>query len=136
MAQPDGIASSDLLQGRERHMRKAAVAFTAIALFAVAVGSANATSCAVIKKPIGSGEAGTATINLNTGVFTITSLNLTPSGHMRGNFLTVSVILNGVVIDTDSVFGKKDLPDGAHLAGPDGSPCDGVGIDDLAACGS
>jgi hypothetical protein len=119
-------------------VRKAAAAFTAaVALLGVAAGSAHATSCSVIKKPIGSGEAGTATINVVTGVFTITSLNLTPTGHMRGNFLTVTVIgPGGIILGTDSVFGKKDLPDGAHAAGPDGTPCDGVGIDDLAECGT
>ncbi|HZM19891.1 MAG TPA: hypothetical protein VFB87_10805 [Gaiellaceae bacterium] len=118
-------------------MKRTAAAFgAAIALFAIAVGSAHATHCSVVNKPIGSGEAGTATVNVVTGVFTITSLNLTPSGHMKGNFLTVTVIgPGGVVLAVDSVFGKKDLPEGAHLSGPGGSPCDGVGIDDLAACG-
>ena len=118
-------------------MKKAAAAFSAaIALFAIAVGSAQATSCAVVKKPIGSGEAGTATINVVTGVFTITSLNLTPAGNMKGNSLTLTVIgPGGVVLDVVSVFGRKDLPDGAHASGPGGTPCDGVGIDDLAECG-
>jgi hypothetical protein len=105
-------------------------------VFAVAAGSALGTSCSVVKKPIGAGEAGTATVNVVTGTFTITSLNLTPSGHLRGNFLTVTVIgPGGVVLDTTSVFAKKDLPDGAHLSGPGGTECDGVGIDDLAECG-
>jgi hypothetical protein len=119
-------------------MKKTAAAFmAAVALFAVAAGSAHATSCSVIKKPIGSGEAGTATFNVVTGVFTITSLNLTPSGNMRGSFLTVTVIgPGGAVLAVDSVFGRKDLPDGAHASGPGGTPCDGVGIDDLAECGS
>jgi hypothetical protein len=118
-------------------IKTAAAVAVAVALFAVTAGSALATSCSVVNKPIGSGEAGTATINVVTGTFTITSLNLTPSGNLRGNFLTVSVIgPGGVVLDTVSVFGKKDLPDGAHAAGPGGTPCDGVGIDDLAECGS
>ncbi|MDQ3778017.1 MAG: hypothetical protein M3310_04010 [Actinomycetota bacterium] len=117
-------------------MRKTAALGAALALFLVSAGSAYATHCAVVKKPIGSGEAGTATVNVVTGVFTITSLNLTPSGHMRGNFLTVTVVgPGGSVLDVVSVFGKKDLPEGAHLSGP-GGPCDGVGIDDLAACGA
>lgn len=119
-------------------MKKAAAAFgAAIALFAISVGSAQAISCAVVKKPVGSGEAGTATVNVVTGVFTITSLNLTPSGNMRGSFLTVTVIgPGGAVLGVDSVFGRKDLPEGAHLSGPGGSLCDGVGIDDLANCGT
>jgi hypothetical protein len=55
---------------------------------------------------------------------------------MRGNFLTVTVIgPGGVVLDVVSVFGKGDVPVGAHLSGPGGSLCDGVGIDDLAECG-
>ena len=118
-------------------MKKAAAAFGAvIALFVTVVGSAQATHCSVVNKPIGSGEAGTATVNVVTETFTITSLNLTPSGHMRGNFLTVTVIgPGGAVLGVVSVFGKKDVPAGAHLSGP-GGPCDGVGIDDLAACGS
>jgi hypothetical protein len=118
-------------------MKRTAAAFgAAIALFAIAVGSAQATHCSVVNKPIGSGEAGTATVNVVTGVFTITSLNLTPSGNMKGNFLTVTVIgPGGVVLAVDSVFGKGDLTEGAHLSGPGGSPCDGVGIDDLAECG-
>ena len=119
-------------------MKRTAAAFAAaVALFALTTGSALATSCSVIGKPVGSGEAGTATFNVVTGTFTITSLELTPSGNLRGNFLTVSIIgPGGVVLDTVSVFGKKDLPDGAHAAGPGGTECDGVGIDDLAVCGS
>jgi hypothetical protein len=117
--------------------RTAAALAAAFALFALAAGSAHATSCAVVGKPVGSGEAGTATINVVTGVFTITSLKLTPSGNLRGNFLTVTVIgPGGVVLDVVSVFGKKDLPAGAHASGPGGTSCDGVGIDDLAECGS
>ena len=118
-------------------MKKTAAAIgAALALFLVGAGSAYATHCAVVNKPIGSGEAGTATVNVVTGVFTITSLNLTPSGNMRGNFLTVTVIgPGGVVLDVVSVFGKGDVPVGAHLSGPGGSLCDGVGIDDLAECG-
>ena len=118
-------------------LKTAAAVAVAAALFALTAGSAFAISCAVVNKPIGSGEAGTATFNVVTETFTITSLNLTPSGHMRGNFLTVSVIgPGGIVLATDSVFGKKDLPDGAHASGPGGTPCDGTGIDDLAECGS
>jgi hypothetical protein len=119
-------------------MRKTLAIFAATAaLFAVAAGSAFATSCSVVNKPVGSGEAGTATFNVVTETFTITSLNLTPSGNLKGSFLTVTVIgPGGVVLDTVSVFGKKDLPDGAHASGPGGTPCDGVGIDDLAECGS
>ena len=119
-------------------MKKTVAAFAAvIAVVAVTAGSAYATSCSVIGKPVGSGEAGTATFNVVTGTFTITSLELTPSGNLRGNFLTVSIIgPGGVVLDTVSVFGKKDLPDGAHASGPGGTEYDGVGIDDLAECGS
>ena len=118
-------------------MKRAAVSLVAaVALFAFAVGSAQATSCSVVNKPVGSGEAGTATFNVVTQTFTITSLNLTPSGNMRGSFLTVTVIgPGGVILAVDSVFGRKDLPDGAHASGPGGTPCDGVGIDDLAECG-
>jgi hypothetical protein len=119
-------------------MKRTAAAFAAgIALFVLTAGSAFGTSCSVVGKPVGAGEAGTATFNVVTGTFTITSLNLTPSGNLRGNFLTVSVIgPGGVVLETVSVFGKKDLPDGAHASGPGGTSCDGVGIDDLAECGS
>jgi hypothetical protein len=119
-------------------MKKAMAALgAAMVLFLISVGSAYAISCAVVKKPVGSGEAGTATVNVVTDVFTITSLNLTPSGNLSGNFLTVTVIgPGGVVLDVVSVFGRKDLPDGAHLSGPGGTQCDGVGIDDLATCGS
>jgi hypothetical protein len=118
-------------------VRTAAVLAAAVALFAMTAGAALATSCAVIGKPVGSGEAGTATFNVVTETFTITSLNLTPSGNLRGNFLTVTIIgPGGVVLDTVSVFAKKDLPDGAHASGPGGTTCDGVGIDDLAECGS
>jgi hypothetical protein len=117
-------------------LRTAAAVAAAVALFGLTAGSAFGTSCAVIGKPVGSGEAGTATFNVVTQTFTITSLNLTSSGNLRGNFLTVTVIgPDGVVLATDSVFGKKDLPDGAHASGP-GGPCDGVGIDDLAECGT
>jgi hypothetical protein len=119
-------------------MKRTAAAFAAgIALFVVTAGSAFGTSCSVVGKPVGAGEAGTATFNVVTETFTITSLNLTPTGNLRGNFLTVSIIgPGGVVLDTVSVFGKKDLPDGAHASGPGGTSCDGVGIDDLAECGS
>ena len=117
--------------------RSAAVLAVALAAMALAVAPAFAFHCSVINKPIGSGEAGTATINVVTGVFTITSLNQNPAGNLMGNFLTVTVIgPGGVVLDTVSVFGKKDLPDGAHASGPGGTECDGVGIDDLAECGS
>jgi hypothetical protein len=116
--------------------RVAALVAAAAVLAGITAASASATSCAVIGKPIGAGEAGTATVDVITGTFTITSLNLTPSGNLRGNFLTVTVMAGPAVLDVVSVFGKKDLPDGAHLSGPGGTSCDGVGIDDLAECGS
>jgi hypothetical protein len=118
-------------------LRTAATFVVSVAIFAFGTGAAFAHSCSVISKPVGSGEAGTATLDLVTETFTITSLKLTPSGNLRGNFLTVTVIgPGGVVLDVVSVFGKKDMPDGAHASGPGGTSCDGVGIDDLAECGS
>jgi hypothetical protein len=116
--------------------RVAALVAAAAVLMGITASSAFGTSCAVVGKPVGAGQAGTATVDVATGTFTITSLNLTPSGNLQGNFLTVTVMAGPVVLDLVSVFGKKDLPDGAHLSGPGGTQCDGVGIDDLAECGS
>jgi hypothetical protein len=60
---------------------------------------------------------------------------LNPAGNPTGGFMTASTIApDGTVVATESVF-KKDLPDGAHNAGPGDNECDGIGIDDLAACG-
>jgi hypothetical protein len=118
--------------------RHLVVGVSAVALFALSAGEAFAHSCSPVNKPEGAGaNAGTVTVNLNpTGPpDVVISPNLNPAGHPTGGFMTVTVVApDGTVVDTANVF-KKDLPDGAHNAGPGDSECDGVGIDDLAACG-
>jgi hypothetical protein len=116
-------------------MHKTIVAsLLSVALLAVTAGQAAATSCSPVNKPEGAGaNAGTLTVNLDTGQVT-PDFNTNPAGHVTGGFLSVSVIAGGTVVDTANTF-KNDLPDGAHNSGPGDTECDGVGIDDLAECG-
>jgi hypothetical protein len=117
-------------------MRKAIfVILLSFALLALGAGEAFATSCSPVNKPAGAGSAGTATVNVVTGEFTPVDLNVNPAGKLRGGFISVTAVLpDGTVVGGGDVF-TRDLPDGAHNAGPGGSECDGVGIDDLAECG-
>jgi hypothetical protein len=120
-------------------MRKyLAVAVLAVAGMGLSAAQAFATSCSPVNKPVQAGaNAGTVTVTLNpTGPPTVVvTPELNPAGHATGGFMTVSVIApDGTTVATESVF-KVDLPDGAHNSGPGDSECDGIGIDDLAACG-
>jgi hypothetical protein len=55
---------------------------------------------------------------------------------IKGGFITVTPVLpDGTVVGEPADVFKKDLPDGAHNAGPGDNECDGIGIDDLAECG-
>jgi hypothetical protein len=114
------------------------VGLVAFAVFAISAGEAFATHCSPVNKPEGAGaNAGTVTVTLSpTGPpDVVITPNLNPAGNPTGGFMTVTVVApDGTVVDTANVF-KKDLPDGAHNAGPGDSECDGIGIDDLAACG-
>jgi hypothetical protein len=111
-------------------MRKAIVVLVAsIALLVLGAGPAFATHCSPVNKPIDAGaNAGTVALQ-PSGPPTITPV-LNPAGHPTGGFMTV-IAPDGTVVA--SVF-KKDLPDGAHNAGPGDNECDGIGIDDLIAC--
>jgi hypothetical protein len=120
-------------------MRRRVFVFAVVlAAFGATASAALATHCSPVNKPVGAGaNAGTVTVTLSpTGPPSVViTPNLNPAGHATGGFMTVSVIApDGTVVATENVF-KKDLPDGAHNAGPGDSECDGVGIDDLAACG-
>jgi len=106
-----------------------------VALLGLLASPAMAFSCGVVNKPDGAGSAGTATVDVATGDFTITSQELNPAGKLKGNFLTVTAVAGSQVLSTDDIFIKKDLPAGAHNAGPGDSECDGIGIDDFASCG-
>ena len=100
------------------------------------VGTALAFSCTVVNKQAGAGSAATATFNVDTFVFTITGANLNPGGHLKGTFITVTVLNTaGDVLRVVDVFATKELPDGAHNAGPGNNWCDFIGVDDAAACG-
>jgi hypothetical protein len=115
-----------------------AVGALAVAGMGLTAASASATSCSPVNKPVEAGaNAGTVTVTLSpTGPPTVVvTPELNPAGKPTGGFMTATVIdPAGNTVATDSVF-KKDLPDGAHNAGPGDSACDGVGIDDLAECG-
>lgn len=115
--------------------RTFSVAFLAGVMVLLMTATALAFSCNPVNKPIGSGVAGTATLDVVTETFTFTGADLNPAGKMKGNFITVSVVSGVVLLDEVDIFGHKDLPDGAHNSGPGDSECDGVGIDDAAACG-
>jgi hypothetical protein len=110
------------------------VAAVTVGLLGLLAGPAFATHCGVVHKKPGAGAAATATVNADTGEFTITSADLNPAGNLKGNFITVTVVAGGRVVATVDVF-KRDLPDGAHNAGPGDSECDGIGVDDFAECG-
>lgn len=115
--------------------KRISVTVLAVVALALSAGEAFATSCSPVNKPAGAGSAGTATVNVVTGEFTPTDLDVNPAGHLRGGFISVTAVLpDGTVVGGGDVF-TKDLPDGAHNSGPGDSECDGVGIDDLAACG-
>jgi hypothetical protein len=115
--------------------RLALVGLMTVALLGLLAGPALGTSCGVVHKKPGAGSPATATINVDTGEFAVTSADLNPAGPLKGNFMTVTAISGGQVVGTADVFAKKDLPDGAHNAGPGDSECDGIGIDDFATCG-
>jgi hypothetical protein len=119
-------------------MRRALVlAAAVVATLALTAGQASATSCSVVKKPAGAGSAGSATVNVVTGEFTLGGdVRINPAGHIQGAFLSVTAVLpDGTVVGGGDIFAHRDLPDGAHNSGPGDSECDGVGIDDLAECG-
>jgi hypothetical protein len=120
-------------------MRKHLLAvLLALAVFALTAGEAFATHCSPVNKPEGAGaNAGTVDVFLSPSgpPDVVIAPNLNPAGNPTGGFMAVTVYApDGTVVDTANVF-KKDLPDGAHNAGPGDSECDGIGIDDLAACG-
>jgi hypothetical protein len=113
--------------------RRLTVASLALGVFALTAGQALSTSCTVVNKPPGAGSAGTATLNVVTGEFDL-NLNTNPAGNPTGGFMSVTAVLpDGTVVGGGDTF-LNDLPDGAHSSGPGDSECDGVGIDDLAAC--
>ncbi len=115
--------------------RTFSVAFLAGVMVLLMTATALAFSCNPVNKPIGAGAGGTATFDVLTETFTFTGGELNPAGKMKGNFITVSVVAGTTLLDQVDIFGHKDLPDGAHNSGPGDSACDGVGIDDAAACG-
>jgi hypothetical protein len=111
-------------------MRKAIlVVLASIALILLGSGPAFATHCSPVNKPFDAG-ANAGTVALQPSGPPVVTFVLNPAGHPTGGFLTVTAP-DGTVVG--SVF-KKDLPDGAHNAGPGDNECDGIGIDDLAAC--
>ena len=114
--------------------RTFSVACLAVVMVLLMTATALAHSCTPVNKPVGAGQGGTATVDVVTGAFTITSIDLNAAGKMKGNFITVSVVSGTTVLDQVDTFGRKDLPEGAHNAGPGDSECDGVGIDDAAEC--
>ena len=86
-----------------------------------AASPAFAHTCANVSKNTGAGSIGT--VNIATGEETFTK--------EHGAFITIT---DGSTFSYD-VFANKTLPEGAHAAGPGGdSECEGVGIDDAAAC--
>lgn len=117
--------------------RMLAVAAAFVAALAVTAGQASAFHCSVVNKPAGAGSVGSATVNVVTGEFTLgDDVRVNPAGHIQGAFLSVTAVLpDGTVVGGGDVFAHKDVPDGAHNSGPGDSLCDGVGIDDLEACG-
>ncbi len=101
---------------------------------ALAASQAFAFSCTPVNKTQGAGVAATGTFNVDTGVFTLTSANINPAGHFRGAFIDVTVVDSSGILGQVDVFGRKDLPEGAHNAGPGDSECDGIGVDDFGEC--
>lgn len=113
-----------------------AVAVAAMAVMGLSAASAYAFSCSVVKKPAGAGSAGTLTLDVVNEEVVSADLNLNPQGRIRGGFASVTAVLpDGTVVGGGDVFWQTDLPDGAHSSGPGAGQCDGIGIDDLAACG-
>ena len=97
-------------------------------------GSALAHVCFNSSKPAGKGSAGSATIDVTTGEFTIRSMKLNPQGRPTGGFLTVTAVAGETTLGSFDTFTHTTLPDGAMNAGPGDSECDGVGIDKAEAC--
>ena len=120
---------------RTMHARRLATigALTAVMLFATA-GSSLAHVCFNAKKPAEAGSAGTATLEVTTGTFTPTDLNMTKSGQLKGGFITLTATAGGTPIATVDTFVHGTRPDGARNAGPGDDMCDGLGIDDAEAC--
>lgn len=111
------------------------MAFLAGAMVLLMTATALAFSCTPVNKPIGTGVAGSVTLDVVTETFTVTDMDLNPAGNIKGNFVTVSVVAGDTVLDQIDIWWRKDLPDGAHNSGPGDSLCDGVGLDEAAECG-
>jgi hypothetical protein len=115
----------------------ALVGVSAVAL--AAASSAFAFHCTVVRKPTGSGSAGSIVVQVNSdGTVTPLSAELfvAPNGNPEGGFFTVTwVDPSGDTISVNDVFSHGVRPDGALMSGPGGtSECDGVGIDDVFNC--
>ena len=97
--------------------------------------------CAVASKPIGAGSA--VFVDIPTDTVTVTN----PSGQFHGGFATLDFDGNGSgdadvfllpvnpALEDPEGIGVGELPHGAHNAGPGDNGCDGIGVDDLEACG-
>jgi hypothetical protein len=117
-------------------MRRAIFVLVAtFALLVLGAGQAFATHCFNTSKPAGAGSAGTFTINVVTEEFTAVDASINPAGNLQGGFLSLTPVLpDGTPVGPEVDVFKKDLPDGAHNAGPGDNECDGIGIDDILAC--
>ena len=120
-------------------MRRGLILLTTALVALTAAGSAFAFHCTVVKKPTGSGSAGTITVQVNDDN-TVTPLSATvntaPNGNPEGGFFTITWVRpDGSTISVNDVFSHGVRPDGALMSGPGGtSECDGVGIDDVFNC--
>jgi hypothetical protein len=129
-------------------VRKTLVAvFIAGALFLVlGGGEALAAFCTNTAKPDGAGNVGDLIIDVSTGE--PSSMPTNPGGRVAGGFVDVWLDFNGdgiadqkVIDDTfllpaNPALGEPaELPHGARNAGPGDDLCDGIGIDDVGACG-
>ena len=118
-----------------RHRIGALVAVVALALSVA--GPAAAFHCFVVKKPIGSGSAGTVTFDVTSGGEPdFSSLPFNPnSGRVQGGFVSLRLVAGSVELGTWDILFQNTVGGKAHASGPAGaSECDGVGMDDLLAC--
>jgi len=120
-------------------MRRGLILIATALVALTAASSALAFHCTVVKKPTGSGSAGTITVRVNDDN-TVTplsaTLNVAPNGNPEGGFFTITWVRpDGSTISVNDVFSHGVRPDGALMSGPGGtSECDGVGIDDVFNC--
>ena len=114
----------------------ALIGVTTVAL--AAASSALGFHCTVVRKPTGSGSAGSIIVQVDadgTATPLSATLNVAPNGNPEGGFFTVTWLLPDGATQVNDVFSHGVRPDGALMSGPNGtSECDGVGIDDVFNC--